>query len=66
MDPHADEPTGGWDSVLTKDYLDSRLAVFERQVIRDFRSATVRLVVWTIAAAVAGMAVATGLVATLD
>lgn len=65
MDPAMDEPTGGWGSLLTKDYLDSRLAVFERDFIRDFRRATARLIAWTIAAAVAGMAVGTGLAATL-
>jgi hypothetical protein len=58
-------PPGGWDAVLTKDYLDLKLAAFEEQVIGDFRRAATRLVLWTLLAASAGAAVSSGLVALL-
>lgn len=57
------QPSPIGDSLLTKDYLDLRLARFEQDLMGEFRRQMIRLAVWITGAAMAGSAVSAGLIA---
>jgi len=51
-------PSGGWDALVTKEYLDLRLEAFEGQIHRHIN----QLVMWLVPTVFAGMAAAGALV----
>jgi hypothetical protein len=58
-------PAGGWDALVTKDYLDLRLAAQSSELRVEFRDQTTRLIRWFIPTVFAGMTVSSGFVAVL-
>ena len=54
-------PPGGWESLVTKEYLDLRFEAFEGKLQRHIN----RLILWLVPTIFAGMAASSGLVAAL-
>jgi hypothetical protein len=52
-------PPGGWDSIVTKEYLDLRLEALSGQFHRE----TSRLIMWLVPTVFAGLAAVGGIVA---
>ncbi len=63
-------PRGGWDTLVTKEYLDLRLEALESrlggELRTEFRDQTARTIKWFVATVFAGMTVSSGLVALLS
>jgi hypothetical protein len=54
-------PPGGWDALITKEYLDLRLEAFEGRIQKHIS----RLIMWLVPTVFAGMTVSSGIVAAL-
>ena len=54
-----DQPSGGWDTILTRDYLDARLDAVSVQFHREIN----RVIAWLVPTVFAGLAAVGGIVA---
>jgi len=56
-------PPGGWDALVTREYLDLRLAATANELRIEFRDQTTRMIKWFVPTVFAGMSVSSALIA---